>query len=104
MSATSVDLGNITVTGGKADFLVSLSSSISISLPAAPSIPASAVELSLASKAGDLWIAKAGACQLDFLTLINGEPLDCTTIGKDVASTIINLAADCPVWMPTLNR
>lgn len=105
MVIVSVDLGSIKVTGKKHGLSLELSSSFTIMLPAF--WPASCVqdELCNASMAGKLWVAKAGSCQIEFVTLFNGLQPEHAGLDPSIMAAILGLASDCPVsshYVPTL--
>lgn len=49
------------------------------------------------SKDGNLWMAKSGSCQLVFKTFINGQLPDPNVINPAIISSLIGMAAECPV-------
>ncbi|KAK3320884.1 hypothetical protein B0T19DRAFT_251794 [Cercophora scortea] len=101
MPAVAIDLGNIKTSTRKPSKLsLTLSVSCTIVLPPSWPGPPTAPQICASSQAGDLWVAKAGSCQLDFLTLINGEPLERLEIDQVLASEIINLVDACSVTAP----
>ncbi|KAK3315020.1 hypothetical protein B0H66DRAFT_605937 [Apodospora peruviana] len=98
MPPTVVDLENITVRQKHTKLSLTITTSFTIDLPSAVLDPSTAAEISQLSKTGELWVAKAGSCQVDFLTLVNGEHPECAGVDPKVASTVVDLAADCPIW------
>lgn len=91
-----VDLGSIKVTGKKPNLSLTLSSSFTISPPPLWPITLTADELSRASSTGNIWVSKAGSCQIEVLTLVNDEPPDFAFEPSTVAA-IVSLASECPV-------
>ncbi|KAK3989796.1 hypothetical protein QBC44DRAFT_77868 [Cladorrhinum sp. PSN332] len=94
-----LDLGSIKLAGRRTRLSLTLESSCAFSfLNATRKELPTAVELAEASSSGQIWISKAGSCQLNFATLINGEPLDDSSADTTLVSMIANLAAECQVW------
>ncbi|KAK4132866.1 hypothetical protein BT67DRAFT_383879 [Trichocladium antarcticum] len=92
-----VDLGSIKVTGKKPNLSLTVSSSFTISPPPLWPITLTADELSRASSSGNIWVSKAGSCQIEVLTLVNDEPPDFAFEPSTVAA-IVSLASECPIW------
>ncbi|KAK4221786.1 hypothetical protein QBC38DRAFT_113049 [Podospora fimiseda] len=99
MLTGEVDLGRIKLAGKRSRLSLTLESSCAISLSdtTRKEVP-TAAELAEASSNGQIWISKAGSCQLKFLTLINEEPLDDSMADPSLVLMVANLAAECQVW------
>ena len=96
MLDVSVDLGSIKIAGKKPSLSLTISSSITITLPLSwPETP-TADELCQASTAGKIWISKAGSCQIDILTRVNDELHD-SIFEPNTMAAIVNLTSECPV-------
>jgi hypothetical protein len=101
MLDVSMDLGSIKVAGKKPSLFLTISSSITITLPLSwPETPTTD-ELFQASTAGKIWISKAGSCQIDILTRVNDELHD-SVFEPSTMAAIVNLASECPVSSPLL--
>ncbi|KAK4190018.1 hypothetical protein QBC35DRAFT_544117 [Podospora australis] len=98
MQVVGIDLGNIEVIPKNSYFSLTLSASCSLSLPSAWKATPDAIALSQASSAGDIWISKAGSCQIEFSTLLNGSPFDESIFGEEAIPVVAHLAAECRVW------
>jgi hypothetical protein len=97
MPAVSIDLGKIKVAGKTPNLSLTLSSSCTVALPAPWTHSASATELCQASSMGDIWISKAGSCQIDVSTLINGQVPDAESLDPSIMTAVANFASDCSV-------
>ncbi|KAK4162234.1 hypothetical protein QBC43DRAFT_215789, partial [Cladorrhinum sp. PSN259] len=99
MLAGKVDLGSIKLAKKRSRLSLDLTSSCTILFPntTRKKLP-TAAELSEASSSGQIWISKAGSCQLDFLTLVNGEPLNDSPADPTLVSMVAHLSAECQVW------
>ncbi|KAK0705321.1 hypothetical protein B0H67DRAFT_380205 [Lasiosphaeris hirsuta] len=98
MSAAVVDLGSISVATKQSLLSLTLSSSFSIALPSLWPQPLTAAELCRSSKAGDIWIAKGGSCQIDFRALVNDGRSGSSNCDHIAASKVVHMAAECPIW------
>ncbi|KAH6850907.1 hypothetical protein B0I37DRAFT_429233 [Chaetomium sp. MPI-CAGE-AT-0009] len=95
MLTVSVDLGRIKVAGKTPNLSLTLSSSCTVALPSPWTDSPSAKELSQATSAGEIWISKAGSCQVEILTLINDELPDTESLDPSIMTAIANFAPDC---------
>ncbi|KAK0635134.1 hypothetical protein B0T17DRAFT_31799 [Bombardia bombarda] len=99
MPATATfDLGNIKAIRKQSNLSLTITTSFDIIMPHLCSEIPTAAGLYESSMAGDIWIAKAGSCQLEFLTLVDGKLPDSTTLEPAIIVELGNLAASCSVW------
>ena len=100
MLTVSVDLGSVKVAGKTPYLTLSLSSSLTIALP--PSWPEAptAEELCQASSTGNIWISKAGSCQIDILSLVNNQVPDTTSLDPSIMTAIAGFLPECTVISP----
>ena len=106
MLTASVDLGRIKVAGKTPNLTLSLSSSLTIALPRSWSEVPTAEELCHASSTGNIWISKAGSCQIDILSLVNNQVPDATSLDPSIMTAIAGFLPECTVspcvmaWIP----
>lgn len=98
MLAGEVDLGSIDLARKGSRLSLALESSCAIWFPntTRTDLP-TATEISEASASGQLWISKAGSCQLNFLALMNDKPLEDSSADPTLVSMVANLVAECQV-------
>ncbi|KAK1761403.1 hypothetical protein QBC47DRAFT_428862 [Echria macrotheca] len=92
MTTVAIDLGSVKVTSTRSAVSLVLSSSFSVTLPPRWSRENTAVELCTASRAGDIWVSKAGVCRIGFLARLP-DGLD-----AGPALKIVHQASECRVW------
>ncbi|KAK3344099.1 hypothetical protein B0T25DRAFT_615574 [Lasiosphaeria hispida] len=98
MSTAVVDLGSISVATKQSLLSLTVSSSFSIGQPLPWPQPPTPAELSQSSKAGEIWIAKGGSCQIDFRAIVNVGLSGTASCDPNAASKVVHMAAECPVW------
>jgi hypothetical protein len=97
MLAVSVDLGSFKVAGKTPSLTLSLSTSMTIALPPLWLEAPTAKELCRASATGTVWISKAGSCQIEMSTLINGQVPDTASFDPTIIAAMTSFLPDCPV-------
>ena len=103
MLGISVDLGSIKVAGKRPNLSLTLSTSFSIIMPPSWRAIPTAEELRLAFSTGKIWISKAGSCQIDVLSLVNGEVPTTASFDASIIAAIANFTSECPVSRPLLH-
>lgn len=88
--------GKLQVASRNSKVSLSLSSSFTLALPPLPAEPVTAADISLLSRTGQLWIAKATSCRLEVVCSAEGMELDPRAV-----QTCIDSIVDCPVCVTT---
>lgn len=90
----SLSLGSIKVAGKTPNLVVTLSSTLTLALPAPFGENTTAEELREASAEGRIWVSKAGGCRVDVESLVDGEVWGG---GMGVMAAVAGFLEACPV-------